>query len=406
MMFSYFFARRILFQRGRAITRLALVLAVLSVGLGISVMLLASSITAGFETAVKQKIIGYVGDMHITTYGDYGQDSLPRITSGDSLIQSLQKQFPAISSASGFIIREGILQSSTTLEGVQFKGVSHDWNSKLFQESLLAGKVPTFHSASNYSTDILLSKKIANLLEVQVGQQLRFYILEDDRVRMRKLTVQGIFETGVVDFDQRVVFGDVRLLRRLMGWQANEVAGFDVHLAHSSADTTLAEAIDQSLGTQFQALTTMELYPNLFLWLDLQHQNVLFILILMAIVAIINMSTAIIIVISERRPTIALLKTLGATPNQVQGVFWWYAVFTIVLGICAGNALAFSLLWLQDTFQLFRLDQESYFVKYVPVGWPWDTFIGINIAVTLLCALMMSLPTRVVMQIHPARTLS
>jgi lipoprotein-releasing system permease protein len=219
--------------------------------------------------------------------------------------------------------------------------------------------------------------------------------------------VAGLYETGLMELDRNIVLCDIRLLQQLLDWSHREVDGYELYL--QTSDTTQLRqaqtAVNRIVPYDWQAYTSRQLHSQIFDWIGLQHQNVWFILVLLLIVAIVNMSTAILILITERTRSIGLLKALGATDGQVRQSFLWQALFLIGIGVLAGNALGLGLLALQDNMQLITMDPGSYFVRTVPVGWPWMRFLSVNLVIILLSTLAMLVPSAMVLRISPVRAL-
>lgn len=389
---------------GGLYARLALWLATGSVALGVAVMVVAVSVTTGFEREVQRKIIGFTADLQIGGYLPTDDDSLRLFASDDKKVRALPGRFLQIESVSPYVRRQAILKSSTALEGVELKGIDRDWNKRFFGAALKAGKLPVLPD-SGYGNQTLISRKIADALGLNVGDKARLYFWEEDRVRVRPVLVSGVYETGLAEFDAYVALCDIRLLQRMMGI-GSRVQGFEVHLKPDyAADTILSQEINRAVHFSQRAVTAQDLFPELFQWLRLQHQNVAFILILMTTVAVINMASAILVLITERTPTIGLLKALGATDGLVAQIFWRQGLTFIGAGMACGNALAFLLLFIQEKTGLIQLDEESYFVPTAPVAWEWDKFLALNALVAVICAVALLIPVRYVRRVSPVRAL-
>lgn len=403
MSFARFFAGRL--AGGGTYARLAMWLATMSVALGLAVMEIALSVTAGFEKEVQRKIIGFTADLQIESYMPQADDTLRMFDRHDKQITELTERFPQIESVSPYIRRQAILKSEQSLEGIELKGLAPGWNQRFFQAALKAGKLPNLPD-STYGNQILISRKIADLLNLEVNAKARLYFWEKEKVRVRPVVISGIYETGLAEFDQYIVLCDLRLLQRIMGWGERFVQGFEIHLKPAyAADSVLGQEINRSIHYAQRAVRAQDLYPELFQWLGLQHQNVSFILILMTAVATINMAAAILVLITEQTTTIGLLKAIGAADNIIANIFLWQALQFIAKGIMIGNVLALSLLLLQEKTGLITLDQDSYFVPVAPVSWEWLKFLYLNVGVLIVCGLTMYLPIQYVKKIPPARAL-
>lgn len=404
MNFPLFFATRISFRRARPLSRLAIRLAIVSIILGVAILEISVSIIFGFEREIQNKIISFVGDIEISAYYSAAEDSVASIPAKAFTGGTLEKRFPELASVEPFIKREGVLKSAATLEGVQMLGVANPWNVAFFKSCLKSGRLPNF-PAEGYGKEILLSQKTADLLEIGAGDKVKIYFLQEGRVRMRPLTVSGIYATGLAEYDAVTVLCDLRLLQRILNWDADQVQGFTLRVKNRTKEKVklLNEKVDKGIAYNLSAETAEERCLEWFQWLELQHQHLDFILIALTIVAVINMSTTVIIIITERTGTIGLLKTLGASNLKIRNIFLWNAFYIIAIGIACGNLLGLGLLFIQDQTAIFKMDADNYFVETVPVDWQWLSFLQVNLLFGGICIVCMILPTLLVMRIRPAQ---
>ena len=148
-----------------------------------------------------------------------------------------------------------------------------------------------------------------------------------------------------------------------------------------------------------------DMNPELFSWLEMIGVNAKIIIILMIIVAMINMTSTIIIIILEKTRLIGLMKALGATDWSIRRMFLFNASKMILKGIVWGNLIAISLLWLQKKFQFIKLNAESYSLSEVPVGLNFKYFMLLDLAVFLICILVLLIPSWIITFISPVKAL-
>ena len=154
-----------------------------------------------------------------------------------------------------------------------------------------------------------------------------------------------------------------------------------------------------------EAYTTTENYSFIFDWLKLQGMNGTILLIIMAVVAIINMGAVLVILMVDRANMVGLLKALGMPFEATRNIFLSIAGLIGAAGILLGNALAFLLCWLQLTFGIMKLPEDSYYMQFVPIKIVWWHVAMIDVATLVLCVLCMWLPTLYIRRIQPARVL-
>jgi lipoprotein-releasing system permease protein len=129
------------------------------------------------------------------------------------------------------------------------------------------------------------------------------------------------------------------------------------------------------------------------------------ILVLMTLVAIVNMITALIILILENTRLIGILKAIGMDNSGVQKIFLYQVSLIVGKGLLYGNAVALTLCALQLKFHFAKLDETSYYIDHVPIEINWGLILLINIATFILCTLAMLIPSRIIAKITPVKAI-
>ena len=146
-------------------------------------------------------------------------------------------------------------------------------------------------------------------------------------------------------------------------------------------------------------------YPEVFQWLDLLDVNAQIILILMVVVAVINMISALLIMILERTRMIGILKALGMRTISIQKVFLYHAAYLIVVGLALGNALGLGLYFFQQQTRFFKLDEAAYYISYVPVSVTGTDILLLNTGLMVICLLVLLIPSGLVGRISPIKAI-
>jgi lipoprotein-releasing system permease protein len=226
-----------------------------------------------------------------------------------------------------------------------------------------------------------------------------------DQIRARPFIVRGIYSTDIEDADKTFVIGDLSIIRRLNNWKPDEIAGYEIKVADFNRLKEATDVIDGLLPLVLKSYTVMENYSTIFAWLGLLDGNTSVVLVLMTIVAVINMISALLIIILERTSMIGILKAMGATNQSIQAVFFNSAFYLIGLGILLGNifGIGFGLIQLYTHF--FKLDQASYYMNFVPIQFNWSDLILVNVGTLGICMVAMVVPSMLVTQITPVKAI-
>ncbi len=400
--FDFQFAARVSVRGQRSISTLVVRLGIISIMLGVAVMEVTVSIVNGFQHAIHQKVIGFGSHVRIGNLLEELESEVSPLPRYNDFIHEIAAM-EEVKNIAPYVMKPAILKSQDLQEGVVLKGLDslYDWS--FFESSLVEGKIPNISVGANYSPECLISQKIADLLDVVVGDRLVAFFFED-KVKARRFNITGIYKTDLAEFDSRYVMCDLRAVQTIWGWEKDLVAGFEVRLLDQyrlDDIDNIAEKIEGYLPYQYEATPVTSEYPEIFDWVELQHQNVWFILGLMVIVAVINMISVLLILILERTRTIGLLKALGMSNGRVWNLFVTNGFFLVLVGLVLGNLVGLGLLGSQELWGWFRVDSDSYFVDTVPVDWVWTWFLGVNVGVLAVCSVFMYVPALLVLGISP-----
>lgn len=402
MFFEYFVAKRITFQSKRSFSKLVVRLAIAAIALSLAVMLISIGVIRGFQGEIKQKIIGFGSHIQVSSYELTKSIKSEPISINSSHLDSI-RALPTVEHVQAFANKPGILRADETIEGVVLRGTGPEFNWSQFKPQLLRGEQISWNDTAA-SDQLLLTEELASRLQVDTGNQVIMYFVQKP-TRVRKFTVSGIFNTGLEDVDEVYALADIRHVRELNNWDSGAVGGYQVQLNSTEAIAPTIEVLNQTIPAKLQAQSIQELFPQIFDWLNLLNFNVEIILLLMALVASINMITALLIMILERTQFIGLLKALGAGNGSVMRIFILNAAFLISIGIIWGNVLGLGLIFIQDTFEVIKLSEASYYLKVVPVYYSWGLFLLVNLGAFLFCALSMVLPAILVSSVTPVKAL-
>ena len=379
-------------------------LAVASVALAIIVMLIAWAVVVGFKNQIRDKVIGFVAPIHVQSL-DKNESVEETPFQLDSLLVSRLNAVEGISHYQMVANKAGMIKTDDEIQGVILKGVDEHYDWSYFSHCLIDGETPQYE-ADERSTDVLLSKAIANKMLLGVGDDVRVWFIDkDSQARGRKFTVKGIFETGLYEFDERFVFADLNQIRKLNGWADDECGLLEIALDDQADVNEVNEKLYYLLPTNLASYTARESNPQVFDWLDLLDTNVWLIMALMLLVAGITVVSMLLIIIIERTSTIGLLKAMGADNKFVRGVFLRRSLRILLIGMLIGNVIGLGFCLLQQYTGFIKLDAATYYLSSVPIELHLSTVILINLGTFLLWVLMLFIPTSVINRISPTRSI-
>jgi len=258
----------------------------------------------------------------------------------------------------------------------------------------------------------LVSRTIANKLNIRTGDKLYTYYIEGDNVRARRLEVAGIYQTNFALYDDLFLLTDLYTVNRLNTWQKDQVSGIEVEVTDYGCLEEVKEALrievemlKDGYGGIYYVQSVEENNPQIFAWLSLLDMNVWVILILMTGVAGFTMISGLLILILERTNMIGVLKALGADNLAIRQVFLSFSVFLIGKGMLWGNVIGLVFVGMQSAFRPFKLDSATYYVDSVPVEFNLWWWVLLNVCTLLVSVLMLVGPSYLITHIHPAKSI-
>lgn len=403
MNFEYFISRRIRIKTGASFSRPIIRVSIAGIALGIAVMLISVAVLSGFQKEIRQKVVGFGSHIQISHYDSNNSYEPTAIFIEPDELQKI-KDIKGVKNVHPFGLKAAIVKTDEQIHGVVFKGVDSRYDWSFFTDKIIEGSALTLNDSAT-SNDILISKRLADMMNYKIGDDLRMFFIIDNNVRGRKLDIKGIYETGLVEFDEMYVIGDIAHVRRLNAWSDNQVSGYEILISDFKDLNTISGEVYSTIGYELNTQTIRQMYPQIFDWIEIQDLNVIIILILMALVSGITIISTLLILVLEHTRDIGLLKAMGARNNSIRKIFLYASVYITLYGLLWGNIFAMLLIWLQKTYGLIPLPAESYFLSQVPVSIGWIEILTINTATVLVCLTMMLIPSLVIKYITPIKAI-
>lgn len=425
---EYFIARKVAASGQKSFSRLIIRIAITAVALSVAVMIIATALIAGFKYEISNKIFGFWGHIHITDT-DINRSLLDAYP-----IKKNQKFYPSLDTirkiayldqtevggvhyeqmrtTNGgvdhiqvFAMIPVIVKGKKDIEGIVLKGISDDFEWKYMDQFMVEGERIVLPDSSA-SKDIIISQQTARRLDVKIGDNFDVVFVRKNEQLRRRFVISGIYKTGLEEYDKRFALVDIRQLQRLLGWTENEVGGFEVFIDDIDDLSTIVDYIyyDQ-LPNDLNAEGIKKKLPEIFDWLELQDINEIVILSLMVIVAIINMVTALMILILERTNMIGTLKAMGSSNWSIRKVFLYYAAYIVIIGLFWGNLFGIGICVLQDQLEIIRLSEENYYLSVAPIKMNFWTILGINTGTLITTVLFLVIPSYLVSSISPVKAI-
>ena len=425
MNFPFFIAKRVAASGQKSFARLIIRIAIAAVALSITVMILATSLIKGFKSEISGKMFGFWGHIHITSIQQTttfepipisrNQPFLSRlkdvknvpIAEPDFSDKIRQKKVTngGVRHVQVYATKAGIIKTKDNFEGIVLKGIGDDFDWSFVEQNLVEGRKINLCSTDSCH-DILISQSTANRLNIKTGAKFIVHFVQNNVQEQRLFQVCGIYKTGLEEYDKKFALVDIAHIQNLLGWKEDQIAGFEVFTDDlKDLETIQSYIYTELIPNDLSSQTIRSEEPAIFDWLDLQDVNETVILILMLVVSIINMVTALLILILERTNMIGTLKSLGTTNWRVQQIFLYYGALIIVVGLVIGNIVGLGLGWLEQKFKFIHLSEVDYYLSYAPIHFDFWTILALNIGTLVITTLFLLLPTFMILSITPVKAI-
>ena len=408
-----FIAKRIYSDQGdrRKVSRPAIRIATAGVAVGLAVMIITVAVVLGFKHTIRGKVIGFGSHIQVQNILSLSNTSEAYGVCVDDSLANVLKTIPGVRHVQRYAYTQGILKTDEDFLGMVFKGVGPEFDRDFIEQSLVEGELPVF-SDSTTKYKMVVSRMIADKLQLKTGDRVFAYFIDSDGVRTRKFTVSGIYQTNMTRFDSQLCFTDLYAVNKLNGWFEDQCSGAELLVDDfdrlDDVEMEVVNTVNRTQDRYSQTLTSHtihDVYPQVFSWLELLDINVWIILGLMICLAVITMITGLLILILERTSMIGTLKAIGARNKTIRHTFLWFAAFVISQGLIIGDVVGIGIVLLQKYTGIVTLDPQTYYVTEAPMELNLPIIVLLNVVTLFVSISVLIIPTFFISHIHPAKSM-
>lgn len=403
MRLEFFLARKLITGADgkHLLSRPAVIIAIITVMLGVAAMALSVMIVGGFKENITGKLTGFTAHLRVSRF-DMNNSFEARPIERDADFEEQILKIKSLKSVYPFAYKNGIIKTEDDVQGIVLKGIDSSFFNSNFQESIIDGSLHL--ETTEGKQPLMISRKLSNMFNKKTGDEMLVYFIQDPP-RVRKMVITGVYDTGMEEFDKLYAFCSLSLIQKLNGWQPGLFTGYEMEADGFSEINSVKAGLDKIIPPLWKAETIYDLFPQIFNWLQLIDVNNIIIITLIVAVAVINLIIVLLILILEQSFFTGVMKTIGASDGQLRKVFIIITGYILFIGMAAGNVLSGLIAYLQFRFKLITLPEDSYYMSIMPVSINPASLLIINAGILVVALLVLIIPSALIRNISPVSVL-
>jgi lipoprotein-releasing system permease protein len=377
----------------RFISFIALI-SMLGLALGVAALIIVLSVMNGFQQELRERILGVVS--HIQVSNEAGE-----LADWTRVVQSVARH-PRVKAAAPFVQQQGMLSFDGQVRGVMVRGIvpAAEDTVAQFSQHMSAGKLALLAPGE---FGIVLGSELAHALHAGLGDKLTLLapqgLVTPAAIlpRVKQFRVVGIFDVGMYEFDSGLALinmSDAQTLYRM----GDRVSGVRLKVDDLFAAPQISRELLRYLDVDEGVSDWTRSHANFFRAVEIEKRMMFLILLLIVAVAAFNIVSTLVMAVQDKRADIAILRTLGASPKSIMGIFivqgTLIGVVGLLAGVIAGVAVSLNIdvvvPFIEHVFGMQFLSKEVYYITELPSDMHWSdvaTISGVSFLLTIVAAI-------------------
>jgi lipoprotein-releasing system permease protein len=387
----------------------------IGVCVGVAALIVILSVMNGFESELRDRLLSLGAQVRVTEVASSGAPA-PFSDAQWQQAAATVAASPGVTGVARYAELQALAVRGTEMVPVLLRGIEPTAASSRAElgKALAQGQLTDLSSGSSR---VIIGAIIAERLGVTVGDPLTLLVptVTADGApapKLREFTVAGVFEVGLQDHDGTLVFAHLDDVRAL-GAEGTASEGLRVRVRQVLEAPLVAAALRKALPGTLEVRDWTQDNANYFRAIRIEKTMMSLILLLIVAVAAFNIVAMLVMVVTDKRTDIAIVRTFGAAPRRVMGIFITQGLVIGWLGVLAGVGLGLALAlnvdtivpFLEHTFRFQVMDSDVYYITAIPSEVRWPNILAIAVAALSLTALATLYPAVRAARTAPAEAL-
>ncbi len=373
----------------------------MGITLGVSTLIISTSIMNGFEKEIREKVAGLVSHVQVNSFTSEG------LTDYEESMVIIRDSIAGITGMSPVIQKEAVLRTRSGVEGLLLKGIVPETDLSTARSRILKGEF-NLEPADSIFSRLVIGNKLAEKMNIDVGSKVIIFGLKGipspaNTPKIKQYIVSGIYESGLKEYDDMIVYTDLKSAQQTFEL-GNTVTGIEIKLDNIDKAESVVNKIKKLIGYPYYPRSLFKLYKPLFTWVELQKAPTPVILGLIIVVATFNIIGTLLMLVLEKTQSIGVLKSLGASRGGIMKIFVLNGIILGSAGIVIGNVLGLGICLAELRYRFFSLP-EIYYMKNVPILIDPFQIVLISVIAFLLTLTATLIPAYLASRLDPVRSL-
>jgi len=396
-------------KRGTMTMSFISIFSVLGIAIGVASIVTVMSVMNGFQSEIKNRMLGILPHAKIM--------GLDGSLENRDILQALLASNKEVKSFSSFVSNEALLLGSKDLAGIQFKGIDpkESGSAQKLEKLLVQGELSLM---SNGSFNIVLGKGLADDLNLSLGDPVTVMIPNSvistigAVPRLKRFTIVGFFEAGIYEFDRNLAFANLFDAQTLLEMKG-KISGMEIDFFDPEKSRELVRKIAIKSGGGLTVTDWTAQNPNFFRSLELTKTIIFMVLFLILAVASFNIVSTLVMLIRQKKASIAVMRGLGVNHLGIFKIFLFIGLLLgsagSILGIALGILITAQLPWIVYSLELVLgvtlYQTEIYFLSELPTEIHWLEVFWIGFLAVFLSMISSLIPSYRASRLNPADVL-